>query len=69
MGTKSGTVSIKIRRRNNMDLKTATNIVSVMIEATCIECGDKFNGYTGDMDERTCLTCILKDEDPEVIKE
>jgi len=52
-----------------MDFKTATNIVSVMIEATCIECGDKFNGYTGDMDERTCLTCILKDEDPEVIKE
>ena len=44
-----------------MDLK--------MIEATCIECGDKFNGYTGDMDERTCLTCILKEEDPEVIKE
>ena len=68
VGTKSGTVSIKIRRRNNMDLKTATNIVR-MIEATCIECGDKFNGYTGDMDERTCLTCILKEEDPEVIKE
>jgi len=61
MGTKSGTVSIKIVRINNMDLK--------MIEATCIECGDKFNGYTGDMDERTCLTCILKEEDPEVIKE
>ena len=68
MGTKSGTVSIKIKRRNNMDLKTATNIVR-MIEAPCIECGDKFNGYTGDMDERTCLTCILKEEDPEVIKE
>ena len=68
VGTKSGTVSIKIKRRNNMDLKTATNIVR-MIEATCIECGDKFNGYTGDMDERTCLTCILKEEDPEVIKE
>ena len=68
MGTKSGTVSIKIKRINNMDLKTAKNIVR-MIEATCIECGDKFNGYTGDMDERTCLTCILKEEDPEVIKE
>ena len=26
MGTKSGTVSIKIRRRNNMDLKTAVSI-------------------------------------------
>ena len=26
VGTKSGTVSIKIRRRNNMDLKTAVSI-------------------------------------------
>ena len=39
-----------------------------MIEVTCIECGDKFDKYTGDMDERTCLTCILKAEDPDVIK-
>jgi len=35
---------------------------------TCIECGDKFNRTTGDMDERTCLTCVLKEEDPDVIK-
>ena len=35
---------------------------------TCIECGDKFNRTTGDVDERTCLTCILKAEDPDVIK-
>ena len=40
-----------------------------MIEITCIECGDKFDKYSGDVDERTCMTCILKDEDPEVIKE
>ncbi len=39
-----------------------------MIEITCIECGDKFNKLQGDMDERTCMTCILKEEDPEVIK-
>ena len=39
-----------------------------MIEITCIECGHKFDKYTGDMDERTCLTCVLKDEDPDVIK-
>ena len=39
-----------------------------MIEVTCIECGNKFDKYTGDMDERTCLTCILKAEDPDVIK-
>ena len=38
-----------------------------MIEITCIECGHKFNKFTGDMDERTCLTCILKEEDPDVI--
>ena len=39
-----------------------------MIEITCIECGHKFDKYTGDMDERTCLTCVLKAEDPDVIK-
>ena len=39
-----------------------------MIEVTCIECGHKFDKYTGDMDERTCLTCVLKEEDPDVIK-
>ena len=35
---------------------------------TCIECGDKFNEFQGDMDERTCMTCILKAEDPDVIR-
>ena len=30
-----------------------------MIEITCIECGDKFDKFTGDMDERTCMTCVL----------
>ena len=39
-----------------------------MIEITCIECGDLFDEFQGDMDERTCMTCILKKEDPEVIK-
>ena len=39
-----------------------------MIEVTCIKCGFPFNKFTGDMDERTCLTCVLKDEDPDVIK-
>ena len=39
-----------------------------MIEITCIECGHKFDKYTGDMDVRMCLTCILKAEDPDVIK-
>ena len=38
-------------------------------KVTCIECGDIFGKFTGDIDERTCLTCILENEDPEVIKE
>ena len=38
------------------------------IEITCIECGHKFNRYQGSMEERTCTTCILKVEDPDVIK-
>jgi len=40
-----------------------------MMEITCIECGDKFNKFQGNMEERTCMTCILKNEDPEVISE
>ena len=39
-----------------------------MIEITCIECGDKFNKFQGSMEERTCMTCILKAEDPDVIR-
>ena len=35
---------------------------------TCIECGDKFNKFQGEMDERTCMTCVLKKEDPDVIR-
>ena len=38
-----------------------------MIEITCIECGDKFNKFQGDMDERICMTCVLKKESPDVI--
>ena len=44
-------------------------MVNLMIEITCIECEDKFDKFSGDIDERTCLTCILKEEDPETIKE
>jgi DNA-directed RNA polymerase subunit RPC12/RpoP len=39
------------------------------IEITCIECGQEFNEYSGSMDECTCTTCILKEEDPDAIKE
>ena len=38
-------------------------------KVTCIECGDIFDKYSGDIDERTCLTCVLIIEDPEAIKE
>lgn len=38
------------------------------IEITCIECGHKLDKYSGDMDERTCMNCILINEDPDVIK-
>ena len=38
-----------------------------MIEITCIECGDKFNKFQGSMEERTCMTCILKAEDTDAI--
>ena len=34
----------------------------------CIECGDKFNEFQGILEERTCMTCILKAEDPDVIR-
>ena len=30
-------------------------------KVTCIECGDIFGKFTGDIDERTCLTCILEE--------
>ena len=39
-----------------------------MIEITCVECGDKFNKFQGILEERTCMTCILKREDPDVIR-
>ena len=39
-----------------------------MIEVTCIECGDKFDRTTGAVDKHICITCILKAEDPDVIK-
>ena len=37
-------------------------------QITCIECGDKFDRTTGDVDKHICITCILKAEDPDVIK-
>ena len=39
-----------------------------MIEITCIECGDFLNKIQDNMDERTCMTCVLKREDPDVIR-
>jgi len=36
---------------------------------TCVVCGDDFDKFSGDTIHVTCLTCILKEEDPETIKE
>ena len=44
-------------------------LIVTKLEITCIECGDKFGKYSGDIDESTCLTCILIEEDPDAIKE
>jgi len=38
------------------------------IYVECVECGDKFNEFQGILEERTCMTCILKAEDPDVIR-
>ena len=43
----------------------------VMNETTyveCVECGDRFNKFQGILEEGTCMTCILKREDPDVIR-
>ena len=33
----------------------------------CVECGDFLNKIQDNMDERTCMTCVLKKESPDVI--
>ena len=33
----------------------------------CIECGDFLNKIQDNMDERICMTCVLKKESPDVI--
>jgi len=38
------------------------------IEITCCNCLEKFTKFSGDVDERMCMTCILIDEAPEIIK-
>ena len=45
-----------------------SEVVNETTYVECVECGDKFNKFQGDMDERTCMTCILKREDPDVIR-
>ena len=38
------------------------------MDTKCIKCGDRFNEFQGDIDERTCMTCVLKVEDPDAIR-
>ena len=34
----------------------------------CVECGDFLNKTQDNMDERICMTCVLKKESPDVIR-
>jgi len=54
--------------RNNIFWKIL-NFNMIIWGLTCKKCGEMFDGYSGNMAELTCLTCVLKNEDPEVIKE
>ena len=39
-----------------------------MTETICITCGDEFDEFSGNVHKRACMTCILWEEDPEVIQ-
>ena len=39
-----------------------------MTETICITCGNEFDEFSGDVHKRECMTCILLEEDPEVIQ-
>jgi len=54
--------------RQNIFLKVL-NLRMRIWGLTCKKCGEMFDGYSGNIAELTCLTCVLKNEDPEVIKE
>jgi len=34
----------------------------------CVECGDFLSKIQDNMDERICITCVLKKESPDVIR-
>jgi hypothetical protein len=38
------------------------------IEISCCCCEEKFTKFSGDVDERMCMNCILVDEEPDRIK-
>lgn len=40
---------------------------SYEIQTICVRCGDNFTKYSGDVEKRVCMTCILKEEDPDAI--
>ena len=40
----------------------------IKIEGCCIECGYFLNHIQDNMDERICMTCVLKKESPDVIR-
>ena len=63
----------KLNRRSKHWLNKVYNLdeSEVVNETTyveCVECGDRFNKFQGILEERTCMTCILKREDPDAIR-
>ena len=53
---------------NEWNLPDIEEIEGNQTNVECVECGDKFNEFQGILEERTCMTCILKAEDPDVIR-
>ena len=53
---------------NEWNLPDIEEIEENQTNVECVECGDKFNEFQGILEERTCMTCILKAEDPDVIR-
>jgi len=33
----------------------------------CVVCGDEFDKYSGNIDKRICVECVLINEDPDAI--
>ena len=59
--------SIYAVESNRLETRHFIPFVNNDTDTKCIKCGDSFNKLHGDIDKKTCMTCILKVEDPEAI--